>query len=552
MFYVKEKVECKMRDNVSLKFNKISCFIFIPLIVQVMFHCTVAADGWQPDLGNGEYKNPVLHADYSDPDVIKVDDDFYMVSSSFNVMPGIPILHSKDLVNWEIVGHVYDALPFEKFNKPSHGNGSWAPSIRYHDGLFYVYFCTPETGLFVATAETPDGDWTVEQIAEVELWEDPTPFWDDDGKAYLIRGKVRADILYIHRMSEDGKRLLSDGEVIYKNLERQPVIEGPKVLKRDGYYYIFAPAGGVRDGWQAVLRSEHIFGPYEDKIILHQGNTDINGPHQGGLVHLDSGEWWFLHFQEKGIYGRVVHLQPAGWKDGWPFIGIDQNGDGIGEPVDTYTKPDIGQTHDIIIPQTSDEFNTSNLGLQWQWHANPKSHWYSLNDEKPGHLRLRTVQNLTQNGNLRFVGNQLLQKFSSPGFTATTRMTFSPDDESDKAGLVVNGKSWGYLAMFLNNNKVFLGAFKGHYEQYDDATELIESVAIKDSSRPIYLRTKVDATGLYQFSYSLDNEHYVSIGSTLQAEQGVWIGAKIGVFALSSSVQESQGYADFDWFRLND
>ncbi|WP_416307374.1 glycoside hydrolase 43 family protein [Neptunicella sp. SCSIO 80796] len=512
------------------------------------------AGTWQSDLENGYYQNPVLYADYSDPDMIRVGDDFYMVSSSFNVMPGIPVLHSKDLVNWTIIGHVYNNLPLEKFDKPSHGNGSWAPTIRYHNGQFYVYFCTPHSGLFVATAKDPAGPWQLEQMASVELWEDPTPFWDDDGKAYLIRGKVRADILYIHQMSADGKRLLDDGQVIFKDLDTQPVIEGPKVLKKDGFYYIFAPAGGVKIGWQAVLRSKNIYGPYESKTILHKGNTEINGPHQGGVVQLKSGEWWFMHFQDRGLFGRIPHLQPMTWHDGWPQMGKDQNNDGIGEPVARWKKPDVGKTYPVTVPQTSDEFNQDKLGLQWQWHANPQPNWYSLNQANPGHIRLYAEQNLTQFGNLRFVGNQLLQKFSSPSFSATTKISFVPKQLNDKSGLVVNGQKWGYIALYQTNDGVRLGAFKGHYEQYDDATVEMASIPAKLSANgqyDYYLKVNVKEGGEYQFYYSRDGEDFTPLGEPLQATAGVWIGAKVGLFALSPSINKSGGYADFDWFRMD-
>ena len=183
-------------------------------IILFLVTVTLTGQSWVPDLGNGRYQNPIIYADYSDPDVIRVNDDYYLVASSFNCMPGISVLHSRDLVNWTIIGHVYDKLPFEKYNKPAHGEGSWAPSIRFHNGLFYVYFCTPFEGLFVATAKHPAGPWQLEQVVAVEMWEDPCPFWDDDGNAYLVRSKLRADILYLHRMAPDGKKLLDNGTVI--------------------------------------------------------------------------------------------------------------------------------------------------------------------------------------------------------------------------------------------------------------------------------------------------------------------------------------------------
>jgi beta-xylosidase len=509
---------------------------------------------WIPDLANGRYRNPVLFADYSDPDVVRVGEDFYMVASSFNAMPGIPVLHSRDLVNWTIVGHVYDRLPSEKFDKPAHGQGSWAPSIRHHDGLFYVYFCTPHEGLFVATARDPAGPWTLEQMVAVELWEDPAPFWDDDGNAYLVRGKVRADILYLHRMSRDGKKLLDNGRIIYHNVQEQPTIEGPKMMKRDGYYYVLAPAGGVATGWQVALRAKNIYGPYEAKNVLHQGGTDINGPHQGGLIGLDSGEWWFLHFQDRDLYGRVVHLQPVEWRDGWPLMGRDLDNDGIGEPVAEWKKPDVGRTYPVATPRTSDEFDDDKLGLQWQWHANPQAGWYSLNRASPGQMRLYTVQNVTQSGNLHFVPNLLLQKFPAPGFSATTRITFHPSEINDKSGLVVMGQEWAYLALYKAGKGVRLGMFSGKYDREGDATVEIESVAAAASGKgryTYYLRVTVEEGGGSRFFYSRDGRKFMPLGGDFQAKKGVWIGAKVGVFSLSPNVVASGGYADFDWFRID-
>ncbi|WP_221892320.1 glycoside hydrolase family 43 protein [Teredinibacter haidensis] len=512
----------------------------------------IYAEPWVSDLGNGEYKNPVLFADYSDPDLVKVGDDFYMVASSFNAMPGIPVLHSKDLVNWEIIGHVYERLPFEKFERPAHGDGSWAPSIRFHNSVFYVYFCTPNRGLFVATAKHPSGPWTLEHMVDVALWEDPSPLWDDDGNAYLVRSKVRADNLYLHRMSPDGKKLLDDGVLIYRNLDEQPVIEGPKIMKKDGWYYILAPAGGVPTGWQAVLRSKKLYGPYETKVVLHKGSTEINGPHQGGLVQLDSGEWWFMHFQDRDIYGRIAHLQPVHWQDGWPLMGEDINGDGIGEPVAKWKKPDVGKTWPIQVPQASDEFNVSKLGLQWQWHANPKKEWYSLNDAARGKMRLYAVKNVTQFGNLRFVPNLLLQKIAAPSLSFTTKITFAPDSLNDKSGLTIMGRSWGYIGLYKGKDGVKLGVFEGKYEQYDDATVEVASLMAKPSGKntyTYYLKVDVAAGGEYQFSYSLEGKTFNSLGNKIQATAGVWIGAKVGLFSVSPNINPSKGYADFDWFR---
>ncbi|MFR5772328.1 MAG: glycoside hydrolase 43 family protein [Lachnospirales bacterium] len=210
---------------------------------------------WIGDNENGTYKNPILLSDYSDPDVIRVGKDFYMVASSFTYFPGLPVLHSRDLVNWEIISYAVDKLPFDDYDVPQHGKGVWAPSIRYHNGMFYVYFATPDEGIFVSTTDDPYGKWNLKLVKKSCGWIDTCPFWDEDGQAYLIRGVAKSRIgykskLFLHKMSADGMELLDDGVLVFDGRINQPTIEGPKMYKRNGYYYIFAPAGGVQHGWQ--------------------------------------------------------------------------------------------------------------------------------------------------------------------------------------------------------------------------------------------------------------------------------------------------------------
>ncbi len=516
------------------------------LLLTCLLSCHLNAQLWIPDLGNGMYKNPVIYADYSDPDIMRVEDNFYLVASSFNCMPGIPILHSKDLVNWKIINHVYDKLPLEKYEEPEHGSGAWAPSIRYHNKIFYVYFCTPYDGLFMATAEDPAGKWELRHIVKVDNWEDPCPFWDDDGNAYLVRSKLCGGALYLHRLSPDGNKLLDNGTEIYRD-PAQRTIEGPKFLKKDGYYYIFAPAGGVSTGWQTVLRSKNIYGPYEVKVVLHTGNTEINGPHQGGIVELESGEWWFIHFQDRDFYGRIIHLQPVLWKDGWPFIGIDSNNDGIGEPVLEFKKPDVGKSYPVTIPQTSDEFDGESLGLQWQWHANPEDSWYSINQNE-GILKLNAVSSISQNGIFWFVPNLLLQKFPSPSFTVTTQIESHLKLDGVRSGLVIMGNEWAYIALVKSNDSLYLQTYEGKYERCDEAISMTGSIPAISNS--YFFRVSVDTTGLCQFSYSIDNNNFKNIGTPFHAKEGKWIGAKVGLFCVNPNITESKAYATFDWFRF--
>lgn len=521
--------------------------LFIIFALICSFQLKSSGQVWQPDNGDGTYKNPIIFADYSDPDVIRVKDDYYMVASSFNCTPGIPVLHSKDLVNWKIIGHVYDKLPLQRYDHLVAGEGSWAPSIRYHNGKFYVYFCTPTDGLFMASTTDPSKNWELVQVADVVNWEDPCPLWDDNGDAYLVHSKVCACILYLHKLSPDGKRLLDNGTVIFDDQKNQPTIEGPKFMKKDGYYYIMAPAGGVPTGWQAALRSKNIYGPYEQKTILHQGNTSINGPHQGGLVETQSGEWWFIHFQDRGTYGRIVHLQPAEWVDGWPIIGKDVNNDGIGEPVMSYKKPNVGKTYPIENPQTSDEFNSNKLGLQWQWWANGKSEFYSLIANK-GNMRIFAKQVLTEKGNLWYAPNLLLQKFPAPQFSGTTCLTFHPQKDNEKAGLVIMGETYSFIGITKNGKDYTISQCVGDNNNCGGTPREIKSVTIDKST--VYLKVNVDQNAVCTFSYSLDGKDFTTLGTEFKAKRGKWIGAKIGVFCVNPNVEKSTGYCDFDWFRI--
>ncbi|MCM1522231.1 MAG: glycoside hydrolase 43 family protein [Muribaculaceae bacterium] len=486
------------------------------------------------------YTNPIIHADYSDPDAIRVGDDYWMVASSFNCMPGIPVLHSRNLVDWEIVSHVYPSLPYTQFDLPAHGEGSWAPAIRFHDGKYYVYFCTPTEGLFVSVADDPRGPWSLTQMVTAAKWEDPCPFWDDNGDAYLIRSRHRGGPAILHRMSPDGLRLLDDGVTVYCDTVANPVLEGLKMMKRDGWYYILAPAGGVSTGWQTVLRSRSPYGPYESRRVLQQGDTPINGPHQGALLDTPDGkEWWFMHFQNKGIHGRVIHLQPAGWtSDGWPQMGVD------GQPVLSYRRPAVRADKPSLSIRTSDEFNDSTLGLQWQWHANPRPEWYSLRD-LPGHLRLNAVNVPTENGNLYYAPSLLLQKLPAEHFTATTVVEPAFSDSLTRAGLVMMGKEYSYIAVSADSVMVVTGRGDKRF------TVSLSTVASApyDGGR-IWLRTELLPDSLCQYSYSTDGNTFTPLGTPCRVTPGVWIGAKVGLFCITPSLVPTPSHAHFDSFSL--
>jgi len=503
---------------------------------------------WVADQGDGTYKNPVLHADYSDPDAIRVGRDFYMTASSFNTSPGLPILHSRDLVNWELIGHAYGAQPpYDLFSKPRHGAGSWAPAIRHHDGEFLIFYPDPDIGIYVVRAKNPAGPWSKPTlIKEARGWIDPAPFWDDDGNAYLVSALARSrsgikSTLIVSRMSSDATQLLDQGTMVYDGHEKDETIEGPKLYKRNGYYYLFAPAGGVATGWQLALRSKHIYGPYERRVVLEQGSTPINGPHQGAWVDTPSGENWFLHFQDKDAYGRVVHLQPMRWVDDWPVMGDK------GLPVLTYRKPAIGTNYAIAAPPETDDFNGSRLGLQWQWQANPQPGW-AFPSQAIGALRLYNISPPDGFVNFWQAPNLLLQKFPAPEFTTTTKVTFTPRADGDRTGLVIMGADYAWLGLRRRGDDVVLvqatclGADTGGAEKE----------WVSDSLKPgnVWLRARISAGANVRFSYSVDGVAFTEVGAPFVAKPGRWIGAKVGLFALASKPAAEFGYADFDWFKV--
>lgn len=510
---------------------------------------------WVADNGDGTYSNPIIHADYSDPDAIRVGNDYYMTSSSFEAVPGLPILYSKDLVSWTIIGHALKQLvPKKHFFVPRHGEGVWAPSIRYHNGEFYIYYPDPDFGIYLVKAKNAAGPWCEPILVEEgKGLIDPCPLWDDDGNVYLVhafagsRAGIKS-IIVVKKLNKEGTKVMDEGVMVYDGHELDPTIEGPKFYKRNGYYYIFAPAGGVSTGWQTVLRSKNIYGPYERKVVMEQGTTQVNGPHQGAWVTSQSGEDWFLHFQGKGAYGRIVHLQPMKWKNNWPVIGEDKDGDGKGEPVLHYKKPDVGKTYPIQTPADSDEFNDSKMGLQWQWMANPKANWYFINPSK-GVLRLFAAKLPDSAKNLWDAPNVLLQKFPAHFFTVTTKISFHPNTklENEKAGLTIMGLSYASIGLKSKKEGMYLvysvckDAGKGNEEK--------ETVLRKLDDGNIYLRVMVGA-GKCSFRYSLDGKTFTTMEEAFIAEPGRWIGAKVGLFCTRETQTNDSGWMEVDWFKV--
>ena len=536
--------------------------LFLPIISVAQYKSSV----WSPDNGDGTYTNPVINADYSDPDVCVVGDDYYMTASSFNCIPGLPILHSKDLVNWEIIGHAITELtPHEEFDKPSHGNGVWAPSIRYHEGMFYIYWGDPDYGVFRVTATDPAGEWSKPVcIIEGKGMIDTTPLWDDDGRCYLVNGWANsrsrfASVLTVRELDKDGLKAISNPVIVFDgNGTENRTCEGPKFYKRNGWYWIMCPAGGVPTGFQLAMRSKSPYGPYESMKVLDQGKSVINGPHQGAWIHTALGEDWFMHFQDKECYGRVVHLQPVTWKDNWPVMGKVPAKGYCGEPVITYRKPSTKGKVDVVNPVESDEFNSPKLGLQWQWHAN-----YDQKFGMPtafGTFRLYTHKVSKEFKNMWEVPNLLLQKTPADKFTATTKLRFTSKEDNQMGGLIVMGHD--YFALMLKRVKdEFLlqlvtckSADKGTPEQVKTIATLKPTEKDKIDYQPaihedIYLRVNV-ADGECNFAYSLNGKKYTAVEGNFKIKEGKWIGAKVGLAAIEPAGKTNRGWIDADWFRV--
>ncbi len=499
---------------------------------------------WIADQGDGTYKNPILYTDYSDPDAIRVGKDYFMIASSFSNTPAIPILHSNDLVNWKVINYVCESLPFERYATPQHGCGVWAPSIRFHNGLYYVFIPFPDEGIMMSCTSDPWGKWSpLSFVHKVTGWIDPCPFWDDDGNAYMINAFARSRIgiksfLYISPMTPECSGIIDEGRFVFDGHMTQPTIEGPKLYKRNGYYYIFAPAGGVATGWQTVLRSRNIYGPYEEKIVMCQGSSPINGPHQGAWVDTPDGEDWFIHFQDVGNAGRVIHLQPMRWVNDWPVIGEDTAGTGCGQPVLHHAKPSTDAVCTPNAPDDSDFFESAVLGLQWQWSANSQPGWYSL--ESGLTLYSQLCNHDTQ---LPDVPNVLSQKWPSPEFIVSSPMNITGLAEGDISGMISLGNSYAALAVKRAGGKNLLIHISGHRTQADEITTVIGEL----ESETVHLRMTLRTSENIMFEYSTDGAAYIPAGKPHKASPGQWVGSKVGLFAINPT-NTPCGHARFENF----
>lgn len=551
-------------------------FFLIAACLPLLSWAQYKSQVWSPDNGDGTYTNPVINADYSDPDVCvgASGEDYYMTASSFQCVPGLPILHSKDLVNWEIInyalGNLYegDEALLQHFSTPQHGAGVWAPSIRFHDGWYYIYWGDPDFGVYMVKTQDPAGKWEAPVcVIKGQGYIDTCPLWDEDGRCYLVNGWANsrskfASVLTVRELSADGTKAIGEPVIVFDgNGTENRTCEGPKFYKRDGWYWIMCPAGGVPTGFQLAMRSKSPYGPYEHKIVLAQGKSNINGPHQGGWVHTKYGEDWFLHFQDKEAYGRVVHLNPVDWSTGWPIMGKK------GEPVSTYRKPKSASSV-IVNPVESDEFNAPTLGKQWQWQANYDEKFGTATAF--GTYRLYTYKPSDGWKNFWEVSNMLLQKTPADVFTVTTKIRFTSKADGQMGGLIMMGLDYSALVVKRVGKSFQLlqlackDADKGNAQTEKLIATLKPTAEDKIDYKPgihedVYLRLIVsnNAAGvahggnpIVRFAWSLDGKKFQSCGDDFTMRQGKWIGAKFGFVSVETDPQCDRGWLDADWIRI--
>ena len=522
------------------------------------------------DDGNGNYTNPVIFADVPDIDIIRVDDAFYMVSTTMHLSPGCPIMKSYDLVNWETVNYVFDTLDDRdnlalRNGENNYGKGQWAATLRYNDGVYYAGFTSFSTGktYIYHTNDIENGKW--DRFVYDECFHDMSLLFDDDGRVYLVYGGGQIWCVELEKdlsaVKPGTKRKLIDDAGLVKGC----LAEGSHVYKLNGYYYIFIitwPPHGRRT--QLCYRSETLDGEWEMKVIIDDNIGFRNdGVAQGGIVDDKDGKWYCFVFQDHGAVGRTPVLTTMTWEDGWPVVGADGKVPKTADiPVAGHEKKGIVTSDEFINSQIvrsyhsfadtpeeagESDYNGSNLALEWQWNHNPDNRLWSLTERK-GYLRLRTGNVCGTVANAR---NTLTQRTFGPECGAYIKLDVSEMKEGDAAGFAAFAEKYGYVAVKIEDGKKYIVTV--WYDDNDDVEREFETERVEIAENEVYLRVDCDyknAADKAYFYYSLDGENWTKIGNTLQMNYcGLhFMGYRYAIFNFPT--KQSGGYVDVDFFRV--
>jgi beta-xylosidase len=527
--------------------KRLSIIICLQLLSLHVF--SQMTDKWG-DQNDNFYYNPVIPADYSDLDAIRVGDDFYAISSTMQFSPGMVVLHSKDLVNWEIIGHVANDLTrispelnWDRMN--CYGKGIWAGSIKYYKGKFWVYFGTPDDGFFMSSATNPAGPWEpLHNLWNVAGWNDCCTFCDDDGQLYFIATNFALDPktnkkynIHLFKLTPDGKSIIKESDSI---IHQSHGSEANKLYKINGLYYHYFSR--VTNEGRVIMmeRSKNIYGPYEIKQLNHVDKKKDREPNQGGLIQLKTGEWWFFTHHGSGNHweGRVASLLPVTWVDGWPIIG-EVSTDTIGNMVWSAKKP-IKSISALKI-QTDDDFNASQLAVQWEWNYQPRKDKWSLTERK-GFLRLHAFTPINPDDSKKVIlraGNTITQRSMR---TTSNEVTVKIDIEN-----MADGQYAGITHFSTISNSLFGVKQSNGVKSLTYSNNGKDTTGITITGKSIWLKSTWGYEGISSYACSLDGKTYIPFGDTYKLTWGSYRGDRIGIF--SFNIREDKGFADIDWFK---
>lgn len=530
------------------------------IIVVLSFVCCLAtaqaAEKQTSSLGGTFVKNPMMWADVPDPDVLRVGDTYYLVSTTMHLMPGAPIMRSKDLKNWETVSYIFDKLTdspkYDLKEGTAYGRGQWATSLKYHNGSFYALMAPNEAGAmgdtYIYTAEKAEGPWTL--LSRMRHFHDCSLFFDDDNRVYVIYGtgemmELKSDLSDVIEGSHH--------QLFKREADETGILEGSRMLKYKGHYYLLmiSQVWGVPGRYrrEVCYRADDIRGPYEKKVILQSPFGGFPHVGQGTIVDSEYGDWYGIIFQDRGGVGRVLTLMPCRWIDGWPMLGDEE---GLVPTRVRALVSDQPETHIVC----SDDFSAEKLGLHWQWNHNPVDAAWSLT-ERSGWLRLKTSRVVP---NLYLAPNTLTQRMEGPTCNGSVKLDLSKMKDGDcagfsafnsDAGILMVKKNGRKLVLTLNEQSVKLSEREKAVDQVDD--KVIASVPL--TTPVLWLRIDADfnvGRDMAQFYYSTDGEQWTQLGGDYKLRfdwQRFFMGSKFAIF--NYATKRLGGYIDVDCFNYS-